>query len=202
MLTYINENNQVPMIADVDVLVCGAGPAGIGASIMAARQGVSVMLVEAQGCLGGIATAGMMSHWGGRSSSKVMPEIWDLAYEKSKDIGWTENNRCGKDTIYHDIQKIVLEEMVLKEKIKVLYYTLVCKAVVEDGAIVGVIVENKSGRGFIRAKRVIDSTGDGDVAASAGVPYFKGRETDGRMQPCTIMFNNTIGNHTNISTIT
>ena len=189
MLTYINENNQVPMIADVDVLVCGAGPAGIGASIMAARQGVSVMLVEAQGCLGGIATAGMMSHWGGRSSSKVMPEIWDLAYEKSKDIGWTEENKCGKDAIYHDIQKIVLEEMVLKEKIKVLYYTLVCKAVVEDGAIVGVIVENKSGRGFIRAKRVIDSTGDGDVAASAGVPYFKGRETDGRMQPCTIMFN-------------
>ena len=76
-----------------------------------------------------------------------------------------------------------------KEKIRVLYYTLVCKAVVEDGAIVGVIVENKSGRGFIKAKRVIDSTGDGDVAASAGVPYFKGRESDKRMQPCTIMFN-------------
>ena len=188
-MNYVNENNQVPMIADVDVLVCGAGPAGIGASIMAARLGASVMLVESQGCLGGIATAGMMSHWGGRSSSKIMPEIWDLAYEKAKNIGWAEENRSGKDAIYHDIQKIVLEEMVLKEKIRILYYTLVCKAVVEDGAIVGVIVENKSGRGFIRAKRVIDSTGDGDVAASAGVPYFKGRETDNRMQPCTIMFN-------------
>ncbi|MBQ2810089.1 MAG: FAD-dependent oxidoreductase [Clostridia bacterium] len=189
MLNYINENNQVPMIADVDVLVCGAGPAGIGASIMAARLGASVMLVESQGCLGGIATAGMMSHWGGRSSSKIMPEIWDLTYEKAKDIGWAQENKSGKDAIYHDIQKIVLEEMVLKEKIRVLYYTLVCKAVVEDGAIVGVIVENKSGRGFIKAKRVIDSTGDGDVAASAGVPYFRGRETDNRMQPCTIMFN-------------
>ncbi len=189
MLNYINENNQVPMIADVDVLVCGAGPAGIGASIMAARLGASVMLVESQGCLGGIATAGMMSNWGGRSSSKIMPEIWDLTYEKAKDIGWAQENKSGKDAIYHDIQKIVLEEMVLKEKIRVLYYTLVCKAVVEDGAIVGVIVENKSGRGFIKAKRVIDSTGDGDVAASAGVPYFRGRETDNRMQPCTIMFN-------------
>ena len=189
MLNCINENNQVPMIADVDVLVCGAGPAGIGASIMAARLGASVMLVESQGCLGGIATAGMMSHWGGRSSSKIMPEIWDLTYEKAKDIGWAQENKSGKDAIYHDIQKIVLEEMVLKEKIRVLYYTLVCKAVVEDGAIVGVIVENKSGRGFIKAKRVIDSTGDGDVAASAGVPYFRGRETDNRMQPCTIMFN-------------
>ena len=189
MLNYVNESNQVPVIAEVDVLVCGAGPAGIGASIMAARLGARVMLVESQGCLGGIATAGMMSNWGGRSSSKIMPEIWDLTYEKSKDIGWAQDNRCGKDAIYHDIQKIVLEEMVQKEKIRVLYYTLVCKAVVEDGAIVGVIVENKSGRGFIKAKRVIDSTGDGDVAASAGVPYFKGRESDGKMQPCTIMFN-------------
>lgn len=189
MSEFIYESAQVPVIADVDVLVCGGGPAGIGASIMAARLGASVMVVESQGCLGGIATAGMMSHWGGRSSSKVMPEIWDLSYEKSKDIGWTEENGSGRNGIYHDIQKIVLDEMMAKEKIKVLYYTFVCKAVVENGAIVGAIVENKSGRGFIRAKRVIDSTGDGDVAASAGVPYFKGRETDGRMQPCTIMFN-------------
>ena len=189
MQNYIQENNNIPQIADVDVLVCGAGPAGIGAAVMAARLGVSVMIVEAQGCLGGIATAGMMSNWGGRSSSKIMPEIWDLTYEKSKDIGWAQVNGCGKDAIYHDVQKIVLEEMFQKEHIKVLYYTLVCKSVVENGTVIGVIVENKSGRGFIKAKRVIDSTGDGDVAASAGVPYFKGREVDGKMQPCTIMFN-------------
>lgn len=188
MSNYIEELNKVPTIHDVDVLVCGGGPAGIGAAIVAARQGASVMVVEAQGCLGGIATAGMMSHWGGRSSSKVMQEIFELTYQKAKDIGWAHENGCGHDAIYHDIQKIVLEEMFLKENIKVLYYTLFCKAVVENGSIIGAIVENKSGRGFIRAKRVVDATGDGDVAASAGVPYFKGRETDGRMQPCTIMF--------------
>jgi hypothetical protein len=131
----------------------------------------------------------MMSHWGGRSSSKVMQEIFALTYEKAKDIGWAHENGCGTDAIYHDIQKIVLDEMITKENIKVLYYTWVCKAVVEDSQIVGVIIENKSGRGFIKAKRVVDATGDGDVAASAGVPYVKGRESDGRMQPCTIMFN-------------
>ena len=189
MTSFINETNQIPEIANVDVLVCGGGPAGIGAAIMASRLGASVMIVEAQGCLGGIATAGMMSHWGGRSSSIVMKEIWDNSYEKAKDIGWVEENDSGENVIYHDIQKIVIEEMVQKENIKVLYHTFVCKAVLEDGAVVGVIVENKSGRGFIRAKRVVDSTGDGDVAASAGVPFVKGRETDGRMQPCTIMFN-------------
>ena len=72
---FIEETNLVPMIADVDVLVCGTGPAGIGAALRAAREGVSVMAVEAQGCLGGIATAGMMSNWGGRSSSKILEVV-------------------------------------------------------------------------------------------------------------------------------
>ena len=189
MTDYINETNQIPVVADVDVLVCGGGPAGIGAAVCAAREGVSVMIIEALGCLGGIATSGMMSHWGGRSSSKVMREIWEATYENAKDIGWESENGCKTDAIYHDIQKITLDEIITKEGIGVLYYTHACKAVVEDGAIVGVIIENKSGRGYIRAKRVVDATGDGDIAASAGVPYFKGRESDGRMQPCTIMFN-------------
>ena len=187
-MEYINESNKIPQIASVDVLVCGGGPAGIGAAIRAARLGVSVMVVESQGCLGGIATAGMMSHWGGRSSSKVMQEIFQLTYEKAQELGWHKESGCGSDAIYHDVQKIVLDEMAVKENIRVLYYTQVCRAVTENGAIIGVIIENKSGRGFIRAKRVVDSTGDGDVAASAGAPYFKGRETDGRMQPCTLMF--------------
>ena len=188
MSNFIEEQTMVPQSYEVDVLVCGGGPAGIGAAMRAARLGASTMIVEAQGCLGGIATAGMMSHWGGRSSSKVMQEIFELTYEKAKDIGWAHENGCGQDAIYHDIQKIVLEEMFKDAGIKILYHTFVCRAVVENGEIQGVIVENKSGRSFIKAKRVIDATGDGDVAASAGVPYFKGREGDGRMQPCTIMF--------------
>lgn len=189
MSFYIEENNKLPLLYDVDVLVCGGGPAGIGAAIRAARLGVSVMIIETQGCLGGIATAGMMSHWGGRSSSKVMTEIWDLAYEKAQNIGWEKDTWCNKDTIYHEVQKIVIEEMVKREGIKVLYYTQACSAIMENENIAGVVIQNKGGRGYIKAKRVVDATGDGDIAASAGVPFVKGRESDGRMQPCTIMFN-------------
>ena len=144
---YIEEANKIPCLYDVDVLVCGGGPAGIGAAIRAAREGVSVMVVEAQDCLGGIATAGMMSHWGGRSSSKIMQEIFELTYNKAQEVGWCNDDRCGKNAIHHEVQKVVLEEMMLKESIKVLYYTKVCKAVVENDTIVGVIIENKSGRG-------------------------------------------------------
>ena len=188
-MNYINETNKIPCLYDVDVLVCGGGPAGIGAAIRAARLGVSVMIIENGGCLGGIATSGMMSHWGGRSSSKVMQEIFEMTYDMAKDIGWDETSGCGKDAIYHDIQKIALDKFFNDEGVRVLYHTRASSAVVENGEIVGVIIENKSGRSFVRAKRVVDATGDGDVAASAGVPFFKGREEDARMQPCTIMFN-------------
>lgn len=189
MKTYKEPAKQLPVIAEVDVLVCGGGPAGAGAAIRAAREGASTMVVESQDCLGGVATAGMMSHWGGRSSSKIMVEMWERTYEKCKSaFGWVEENGCGKNSIHHSAQKIVLDEMAKEAGVKTLYYTFVCGAIVEDNVIKGVIVENKSGRGIILAKRVIDSTGDGDVAAYAGVPYAKGRETDGRMQPCTLMF--------------
>ena len=188
MENYIEEINNIPLFSEVDVLVCGGGPAGIGAAIRASRLGASVLVVEAEGCLGGIATAGMMSHWGGRSSSKVMQELFERTYENAKEVGWAEENGCGHNAIYHDVQKITLEEMFKEAGIKILYYSRVSKAIVEKGEIKGAIIENKSGRGYIRAKRVIDATGDGDGAASAGVPYFKGRESDGKMQPCTIMF--------------
>lgn len=51
---------EVPVIADVDVLVVGGGPAGVSAAVCAARQGVSTMLVERYGYLGGLATGGLV----------------------------------------------------------------------------------------------------------------------------------------------
>lgn len=188
MKNYLEKEHYIPCIADVDVLVCGSGPAGIGAALRAAEMGVSVMIVEMGGCLGGIATAGMMSNWGGRSSSKIMQEIFKRSYEIDSKHMRIDNGKPDLTAIPHDLQMIVLEEMMKEANVEILYYTMVCDAVVEDDRIVGVTVQNKSGKGFIKAKCVVDSTGDGDVAASAGVPYFKGRETDGKMQPCTIMF--------------
>ena len=59
---------DAPVVADVDVLVCGGGPAGIGAALAAARQGASTMIVEQQGCLGGVATSGLIGTWFGSYS--------------------------------------------------------------------------------------------------------------------------------------
>ena len=107
---YHEEAREIPVIAEADVLVCGGGPAGVGAAITAARQGVKTMVIEKEDCLGGIATAGMMSHWGGRSSSRVMQEIFRRTHEKGDIVGWKEKNGIGVHYIAHDAQKIVLDE--------------------------------------------------------------------------------------------
>ena len=172
---HIEDLYNAKQIAEVDLVVCGAGPAGVGAALRAARNGVKVMIVESLGCLGGVATAGMMSNWGGNSSSKILLEIYERSYEIDKGYTWNTDYEYDCTQIPHDLQMIVLEQMMAEDKVKILYYTFVCDAVVEEGVIKGVIVQNKDGRGYIKAKYVIDSTGDGDVAAAAGVPFVKGR---------------------------
>lgn len=188
MKTYTENAKELPISAEVDVLVCGGGPAGIGAAIRSARLGAKTMIVEYFDCLGGMATSGMMSHWGGRSSSKVMLELFKKTRESNNTFGYEQGNEVGDNAIHHESQKIVLNEMMTEAGVDMLFYTLCCGAVVENGRVTGVIVQNKSGRSVIRAKCVVDATGDGDVAAYAGVPFFKGREDDGKMQPCTLMF--------------
>lgn len=188
METFRESAHELRIIADVDILVAGAGPAGIGAAIRAASFGAKVMLIETQDCIGGTATAGMMSHWVGNSSSKIMSELFDRTYNSAQELGWDNDNTDWKASVYHEVEKIVLDEMMQEAGVKVLFYTTAVDAHVEDDRIKGVIVQNKSGRGYIKAKYVIDSTGDGDVAAFAGVPYTLGREKDERMQPCTLMF--------------
>lgn len=188
MTTFKENAREIPQIAEVDILVAGAGPAGIGAAIRAAAFGAKVMLIEANDCIGGVATAGMMSHWTGDSSSKIMQEIFERTYDMAQNLGWDNDNTEWKGSIYHEVMKIVLEKMMIEAGVEVLYYTSAVDADVKDGRLNGVVVQNKSGRGYIKTKYVIDSTGDGDVAAFAGVPYTLGRETDGRMQPCTLMF--------------
>lgn len=85
METFIKLSEAPACVAETDVLVCGGGPAGIGAALQAAQMGARVLILEMGGCLGGIATAGMMSHWGGRSSSKFLPELTERS--RQMDLG-------------------------------------------------------------------------------------------------------------------
>lgn len=187
-MTYTEPSREIPVIAQVDVLVLGAGPAGIGAAVWAARTGASTMLVEQAGDVGGISTIGMMSHWTGRTEGGFYDEV----LERSSDLNRTTEdygfNGSPRQIINPERLKIVYLQILNEAGVKLRLYTFASNVIMESSTIKGVILESKSGREAVLAKVVIDCTGDGDIAAKSGAAYCLGRETDGAMQPASIMF--------------
>lgn len=187
-MKYVEEEKrQIPVAKEVDVLVLGAGPAGVSAAICAAREGAFVLLVEQTGDVGGIATAGLMSHWTGNTEGGLYEEILNRSAEaEGKDE--ESFNGGSRQIINPERLKTVLLEMLEEAGVELRLYTFAGDVIMEGNIIKGVITQSKSGREAFLAKIVIDATGDGDMAAKAGAPYFKGRERDGKMQPVSIMF--------------
>lgn len=185
---------DIPVCDEVDVLVCGGGPAGFSAALAAARSGAKTLLVEQTNCLGGIATAGGHNHvclytaWGTRT--KVVGGIPREFCDRTSELGYGVWNG-GSFDFELDGMKLAMEQLAAEAGVKLLYHTLFADAIIEDNKVAGAFIQNKSGRQAVLARQVIDATGDADVAASAGAPYEFGRESDGATQPCTLMF--TIG---------
>jgi hypothetical protein len=182
---------EVNVSHEVDVLVVGGGPAGIGAAVSAARTGASTMLLEKRGFLGGNITACYVENcnWfltGTKFSTHgLYAEIEDayrLEYGRSHDI------RESGSRFSADYLRIYLDELMEKERVTVLLHSFVNDVVLEDGHIQAVIIQTKNGPMAIAAKVVIDATGDGDIAAAAGVPYKMGRDKDSYCQPGTLNF--------------
>ena len=174
---------SVPVIGSYDVVVAGAGPAGICTAVAAARSGVNVALVERYGVLGGNLTAGYVGPILGMVGKGTMrDEVMDL-------LGVPDNDMIGETGVAHDMEKAkrVLAEFVARENIDVFLQTPIVDGILEDMSLKGLVVMTKEGMRIIEGKVTVDATGDGDVAHFAGAPVEKGRE-DGLMQPVTLEF--------------
>lgn len=177
---------------EADVVVCGGGPAGIGAALSAARNGAKTVLIERYGFLGGMGTAGLVSSFAyGYHDKKrfitggIFQEVRQKLYEREALI-MTE--RKGWEPFNPEMYKILAYELLQEAGVILLCHTLVVDVVQEKGRIKAVIIESKAGRQAIIGNMYVDATGDGDVAARAGVPFKVGREADGAMQPQTLMY--------------
>lgn len=184
MQTYHENAKELPIAGEYDVIVAGSGPAGTAAAVMAGRMGAKVLIIEWNNAIGGISTSGLMSHWTGSVTSPMYTEI----LQRSADMNEGEQKGKIQQFINPENLKTVYLDMLKDANVDVLLYTFVCGVVMEGDQLTGVITESKSGRRVFRSKVVVDGTGDGDVAAFAGVEYHKGRESDGKMQPTTLMF--------------
>jgi len=179
----IRECLNTPVAGHYDLIVAGAGPAGVSAAITAGRLGVRVLLVDQTHAVGGIATVGLMSHWTGAAEGPLYEEILKRSSQP-------EDEECysAPQTINPEKLKSVLFDLLEEAGVDLLLYTTVAAPLMDGRCVIGIITENKSGRQAWRAGVVIDATGDGDVAARAGAEFVKGREDDARMQPVTLMF--------------
>ena len=68
---------KIPVVLEADVVVIGGGPAGFGAAMRAARNGVSTILIERWAIPGGAATSGYMCVTGQGSSFPLHSEWVD-----------------------------------------------------------------------------------------------------------------------------
>ncbi len=174
---------QVNYKGKYDVIVVGSGPAGMAAAISAGRNGAKTLLIESLGRVGGISTSGMMSHFTGRCGNALFHEILDRA--KAKNRFYPEREKIYIDP---ELLTITYLEMLEEAGADILLYTTFCDVVMVENKVTGIVCHSKSGFCRYDAKIVIDASGDGDVAEKSGAEYFKGRESDGKMQPATLMF--------------
>jgi hypothetical protein len=165
---------------EYDVLVCGGGVAGVASAIASSREGMKTALVEKTIIFGGLATSGLILVYLPLSDNRGNQVTFGLAEELLKvsiEYGpgnipsdWRDPNTKSRYRVQFSpsVFALAIDEVLLDAGVDLWLDTLICGAVVKGDRVIGVEVENKSGRGFIGAKCIVDATGDADVAYHAG----------------------------------
>jgi hypothetical protein len=200
------------LAADTDVLVVGGGPAGLGAAIGAADAGARVVLAERYGFLGGNATAALvMPLMSFHTQKTVRTEKSGAAGLLPTDHGPGEPIIAGvlKRLLERLVSvggaippslatgyvvpfdpewfKLVTLDLLNEAGVSFLLHAFASSVLAEGKRVTGAVFETKSGPVAVRAKVVVDCTGDADMAVQAGAPCEMGR-ADGLAQPMTLMF--------------
>jgi len=180
----VEEERRTPVTDEAEVVVAGGGPAGVAAAIASSRLGVETMLIERYGCLGGLATGGLVitlvetERYGVGVVREALERLEALGGSRlrraaSEPNTWTEGaSFSGEECVNVDpeLLKHVLNEMVLEAGVDLLMHSLVVGVDADDGVMKHVILEDKSGRHAVAGGMFVDATGDADLAAAAGAP--------------------------------
>ena len=183
----------LPVSGTYDVVVIGGGIAGVAAAVAAARNSVSVCLLDKESALGGLATLGNVTTWlpicdgrgrqviGGLGEELLKLSVADLITDNTtaqfinipacwQPGGNTDERRTLRyQTDFNPSSYLfALEKLVVDSGVKLLYDTRFCAIQRNDRRLSHVIVENKSGRSALACGTVIDATGDADLSFLAG----------------------------------
>ncbi len=177
---YKSFNRELNIIDEFDICVLGGSCTGVFAAVRAARLGARVAIIEKQNAFGGVATNSLVNVWHSLLNTEynqqiiagLTSEVIDRL-EKRDAIMKSHKSASVGVTFNSQELKIELDELVLESKITPYLHTLFSEPLLDDnGKLIGVIVDNKSGRGIIKAKYFIDATGDGDLCFRLGLESY------------------------------
>ncbi|MBQ8882937.1 MAG: FAD-dependent oxidoreductase, partial [Clostridia bacterium] len=180
----ITENLTTKVYGEYDAVVVGGGPSGCGVAVALGRSGLKTLLIERHNCVGGAWTTGLINpFFDFKNKVGFVKELVDELKATDHFGGFWDRS------FNYEYMKVLLEKKLTDANVEILYDTTFSRALVKDKEVYGIVAENIGGRFAVMAKYVIDCTGDGNVASSAGCPFELGEDGDYKeCQAMTLMF--------------